>query len=213
MRGDILIIGAQHRKAAAGIATIILPGLSSTGNRYLVAIAGESGAGKSEIAYALSQVLESEGVRAYIIQQDDFFKYPPKTNARVRENDLGHVGPGEVRIDLLDHIMSDLSQGATIIRKPLVIFDEDRITEESIDLRGFPVVIVEGTYTSLLRHVHCRVFIDRDYQDTREDRMKRNREKQDAYLEQILEIEHNIISRHKEQANIIISRDFEAFLP
>lgn len=213
MRGDILIISEQHRKAARELAGILRPKLGGPDRLTVLTIAGESGAGKSEIAYALSQVLEEEGFPAYIIQQDDFFVYPPKTNARKREEDIRHVGPGEVRLDLLDQVVEKIAGGEKSVIKPLVIFEEDRISEEQTDAGDSRVVIVEGTYTTLLTNADFRIFIDRNYHDTREDRLKRNREKQDAWLESILEIEHGIISRHKEKADIIISKEFEAFLP
>jgi uridine kinase len=71
------------------------------------------------------------------------------------------------------------------------------------------VIIIEGTYTTLVDNIDCHVFIDRNRDDTREDRLKRNREKQNDYLERILEIEHNIISRHKDMADIIINKEFK----
>jgi hypothetical protein len=45
--------------------------------------------------------------------------------------------------------------------------------------------------------------------DTRESRATRSREKQDDFLEQVLRIEHKIISKHKARAHIIVTRDYE----
>ncbi len=46
--------------------------------------------------------------------------------------------------------------------------------------------------------------------DTIESRKKRAREAQDEFLDNILTIEHEIISKHKAMANIVISKEFEA---
>ena len=210
MRGDILIIGDHHRAAAENIINLTLDEIQSKPGKFFFTIAGESGAGKSEIAYAMDRHLEKLEIPAYIIQQDDYFKLPPKTNEKARIIDIKRVGPEEVHLELLNKNVRSLKDGRHEIKKPLVIFEEDRITEESLDLAPFKVIIIDGTYTTMLEGIDCHVFIDRDRDDTREDRQKRNRESQNDYLESILEIEHNIICRHKEMADIIVSKDFKA---
>jgi len=210
MRGDILIIGDHHRRAAEEILNLTLPAIRSKPGKFFFTIAGESGSGKSELAYALEGLLEKLNIRAYIIQQDDYFVFPPKTNERLRVIDINRVGPGEVRLDLINENIKAVIDGQSRIEKPLVIFEEDRITSEIIDFDPFRVIIIDGTYTTLLEQIDCRVFIDRDRDDTRADRLKRNREKQNDYLEDILEIEHNIISRHKDMAGIIVNKEFKA---
>ena len=211
MRGDILIIGDHHRLAAKGIFELIIDKIRSHTGKYFITIAGESGAGKSEIASALKSSLDKENIPSTIIQQDDYFVLPPKTNEKARIVNIGRVGPEEVRLDLLNENIRSITTGAFQIEKPLVIFGEDRITQEFLDVEPYKVIIIDGTYTTMLEGIDCHVFIDRDRDDTREDRLARNREKQNEYLEHILEIEHNIISRHKEMANIIISKAFKAY--
>ena len=71
-------------------------------------------------------------------------------------------------------------------------------------------LIAEGTYTTALQNVDCKVFIDRNKMDTIESRKKRNREKQDEFLDRILTIEHEIISKHKAMADIVISKEWKA---
>jgi uridine kinase len=213
MRGDILIIGDHHRQAAKEILEMTLPAIRSKNGKFIISIAGESGAGKSEIAYAMEGLLEKLKIPAYIIQQDDYFVFPPKTNEKMRVIDINRVGPEEVRLDLLNDNIKSVSEGKVQIEKPLVIFAEDRITTEALDLAPYQVILIDGTYTTLLEHIDCQVFIDRDRHDTREDRLKRNRENQSEYLESILEIEHKIISRHKDHACIIVDKEFKAYKP
>lgn len=211
MRGDILIISEHHRQAAEGILDLILPEIRLKPGKFIISVAGESGAGKSELAFALEGLLKKNNIPSYIIQQDDYFVYPPKTNEKMRVIDINRVGPGEVRLELLNENIQSILEGVSAVKKPLVIFTEDRITTENIDISPFQVIIIEGTYTTLLELIDCRIFIDRDRNDTREDRLKRNRENQNAYLEKILEIEHNIISRHRDLADIIINKEFKAY--
>lgn len=206
MIGDKLNIKDKHSKAAKLIFDAIVGDLKP---RTTFTVAGQSGAGKSEVAAALAMLLDEAGHKTLILQQDDYFFYPPKTNHNRRVDDIEWVGTKEVNLKLLDEHMARFKQAQAVLQeKPLVIFDEDRITTESVDLSPFDVVIAEGTYTTLLEHVDYRVFIDRDYHDTREDRKERGREKIDDFSEQIMKIEDRIISKHRDLAQIIIRKDF-----
>ena len=208
MKGDKLVITDKHRRAAQGVAEILLPQIEAAPGRFVITIAGESGSGKSEVAAVLSELLTARGIKNAILQLDDYFCYPPKTNDRMRREDISHVGDREVRIDLVDQNIRNICEGANEITKPLVIYDDDVITEEKLDLEGVKVVIVEGTYSTMCKNAHRRVFIDRTRDDTREVRRHRAREVQDDYLEKVLEIEHGIVCKHKKDADIIITRDY-----
>ena len=90
----------------------------------------------------------------------------------------------------------------------MVDFDADVIGTEEVDFAQYQVFIAEGTYTTLLEGIDTKVFINRNKMDTVASRLKRNREKQDEFLDQILTIEHKIISSHKSMADIIIDKEF-----
>jgi len=90
------------------------------------------------------------------------------------------------------------------LSKPLVEFDEDRIGCEIIERGIRDVVIVEGCYTTLLSNVDIRVFIDRNYRQTKRTRKRRNRDPSEELLERVLAIEHEEIATHKALANIVI---------
>lgn len=212
MRGDSIVIEAHHRKAARGIAPIVLRTLASDQKRIGISIAGESGSGKSETAAALAEVLAEHGVASVIFQQDDYFILPPKSNDRARRDDIGWVGPQEVKLDLMNEHLREFLSGAKTIEKPLVIYEDDSVTTEVMEIVESRVAIAEGTYTTLLDSVTHRAFIDRDYTQTRKHREKRNRNASelDAFIDRVLEIEHGIISSHKTRADIIIDADYHA---
>jgi uridine kinase len=209
MRGDKLIIEAGHIKAANRIAELLIPQITKDRDRIVITIAGESGSGKSEIASVLYDILSKNNMKSTIFQQDDYFIYPPKTNAEMRRKDIKHVGMSEVHLALLDQNLKHIVEGKGEIVKPLVIFDADRITEETVKLDDIRVIIVEGTYTTILKNAHQHIFIDRTYIDTKKARRGRAREEQDEFLEKVLEIEHDIILSQKSRADIIVNSDFE----
>jgi len=210
MQGDALVIDEEHVVAAGSLLEVLLPRAVNVEGVDILTIGGESGAGKSEIAFVLSRLLREEGVANVIVQQDDFFRLPPASNTQKRKEDLTWVGPGEVRLDLLDGLLREILGGAPSIAKPLVFFQENRIGSETIDLRGIRVVIVEGTYTALLENTHTRIFIDRTHDDQRVigARRRRGRDIQDSHLLQVLGIEHAIIREHKALADIVITPDY-----
>lgn len=210
MEGDVLIINNYHRKAGRQAVDILLSDIQQNDGKFFITVAGESGAGKSEVAASIASALEKKGISSYIFAQDDYFVYPPKTNSEKRKEDIGWVGMQEVKLSLLDKQIDDIKKGITSFEKPLVIFDEDRITSEVVDISPFKVIIAEGTYTTALKNVDARIFIDRNIKDTKKARAKRAREKQDEFLEKILTIEHRIISAQKKDADIIISTRFDA---
>lgn len=212
MKGDKILVEEHHVKAAQQVLTIILPQITGSQEKYALNIAGESGSGKSEVATAIAEALAEKGIKSIILQQDDYFVYPPKTNDRTRRKDINWVGSQEVHLDILDQNIRDILDGKEIIEKPLVIYDEDRITSETVSVEDAQVVIADGTYTSLLKNLDTRVFIDRNYLDTRAYREKRVRHESelDEYIEKVLEIEHKIISAHKTKADIIITKDYDA---
>ncbi|MCK4339216.1 MAG: hypothetical protein KAW92_05315 [Candidatus Cloacimonetes bacterium] len=209
MKGDKLIIHEGHLRAAKQICKIVFQEIMKSKNKFIITIAGESGSGKSEIAESLSQLLSEKNIKSFIFQQDDYFIYPPKTNAEMRRKNINNVGLSEVNLALLDQHLKSILQKKDEIDKPLVIFDEDRISDEIINLNDIQVIMVEGTYTTTLQNVNKHIFIDQTYIDTRESREKRAREEQDEFLEKILKIEHKIISSHKSKADIIITRNYE----
>ncbi len=202
MIGDKLVITEYHRQAAEMVwkALADRPGKEP----LAVSVAGESGCGKSETARCIADKGEEAGLRVVILGQDDYFVLPPKTNHAKRQQDISWVGPGEVKLDLLDQHVAKLKTSDTPVEKPLVYFEEDRIDHEILPAGPYDLVVVEGTYTTLLQNVDLRAFIDRNYKQTKKARLTRGRDPDVQFLEKVLAIEHDIISKHKALADVVI---------
>jgi uridine kinase len=212
LKGDIIMLEAHHKKAAGIIVPTILKDIEKTRGRYTITVAGESGSGKSETGRAIADELEKINIRAVILGQDDYFVLPPKTNDAKRRADSEWLGPHvEVKMDVLDNNLKDALRGKNEILKPLVDYDNDTVGEETINISDVKVIIAEGTYTSLLKNVHTRIFIQRSRLDTLPHRKKRNRgnEADDPFVEQILITEHKIIAGHRQLADFLITKDFD----
>jgi len=208
MRGDKLIIEAHHRSAAEAVKAHVGAAYADHPKPLIVSIGGESGSGKSELGRALVDVFEATERHVLLLQQDDYFRLPPKSNDRKRRQEITWVGMGEVRLDLLDQHLDALRRGAREITKPLIDYEADEILEETLAAAGAEIVIAEGTYTATLENVDCRVFIDRTYIQTEASRRRRARDAQDTFIERVLEIEHGIISKQISRADILVTADY-----
>jgi uridine kinase len=211
MKGDKLVLLDYHKRAASEIVSHIIQDIRKKKTRYIITVAGESGSGKSETGKAIANELDKSGVKSVLLGQDDYFVLPPKSNDLKRREDPEWLGPHvEVKLDVLEQNLMNAIQGKKEISKPLVDYDSNTIEDETINLDGIKVLIAEGTYTSLLKHVDTRIFICRNWLDTLELRQKRMRgnEVGDPFIEQVLSIEHKIIAGHKQLADILITKDY-----
>jgi uridine kinase len=212
MKGDVILLQEIHKIAARVIVTCIIDQINSKPSRFIISVAGESGSGKSETALAISNELINYGVKSIVLGQDDYFYLPPKLNSVKRREDPDWLGPHiEVNFEIFEQNLMDAIENKPAIEKPLIDYNANTIESQTISLDGVKVVIAEGTYTSLLKHVDVKVFISRNWMKTLEDRRKRNRgnEVNDPFTEQILATEHKIIAGHKQLADFIISDEFE----
>jgi uridine kinase len=214
MKGDIVVIEEHHNRAAIAIVTQIAEQIIAKPSRFVITVAGESGSGKSETGMAIANELKKHGIKSVVIGQDDYFYLPPRLNSEKRHEDPDWLGPHiEVNFDIFEQNLLDSVHGLSEFKKPLVDYNANTIDSETINLDGVKVIIAEGTYTSLLKHVDIKVFISRNWLKTLEDRKKRNRgnEVNDPFTELVLATEHKIIAGHKYLADFLINDDYEVF--
>ena len=178
------------------------------GTRTVIAVAGESGSGKSVTALDLAAVLNRDGIGTAIIHQDDYFVRPPRTNHEFREQDITSVGLQEVQMDMMLRHISAFRAGEGSIICPTVNYSANRFDIRAIALDGCEVLVVEGTYVLMIDDADVRVFLEATYEDTADARRARNRDIDAPFVTQVLEIEHSIIARQIELADIVISRDY-----
>jgi len=180
--------------------------------RVVVAVAGESGSGKSTTAVGLARALTDVGIPTGIIHQDDYFLRPPRTNHEYRLLDLRHVGPHEVNLDLLQSHVDAFLAGWDGVEAPAVDYPANRFVTQRFDFSPLSALIVEGTYVFRLRGIDTRIFLDATHEDTKARRRVRNRDIDAPVIDHILAIEHEIIARQAQKADIVIDRDFDVRL-
>lgn len=207
MYGDRLIIGSVHREIAGRILDEILPLL---GKRDLVvtSIAGESGSGKTGAAQVLSEMLFERAIPNLILGQDDYFRLPPGDNQFRRYQSLDWVGPGEVRLDLMqEHVNRFRANPSARFTKPLMNHEENRLEWEQAGpdpASALRALVVEGTYVTILEGIDLRVMIASSHDRNRHNRAIRDREPASEFLERVLAIEHRLIREHRSLADLVI---------
>jgi glycosyltransferase involved in cell wall biosynthesis/uridine kinase len=224
-RGDPPVIRPKHRKAAEGLLPYIVKEtarMQPGKERVIVAIGGESGAGKTEIAEYLRFLLRRQKMWGTTIAGDAFFKLTPAENhtARLQAYAEGYLdtylGPSEVDLQLLDSILE--SGRKKNIREVLVPSEcrrlgSKRYTHVPVDLTLSDVVFIDLTYSLLLENATLKVFLESDYQgridEVRERNIARDPDQDFQFIVKVLEIEHHIIQGLKPNAHIIVTKDYE----
>ena len=210
-----LLFTAQTKQIAIAhlihqnVLAIIHQGGLNSQQKMAISIAGQSGCGKTTLSRAIKEELEHYGKKVIILHQDEYFKLPPKQNHQARLSNFDHIGPQEANLELLDsHIQKIKSPEIQTLAIPHLDWVTDQEETRFIDVRDVDLIIVEGTYTSLLKHVDQRIFIDTNYLDTQKNRANRNREEQSDFIERVLQKESSIISQHQKLADIVLNQHF-----
>ena len=176
--------------------------------RTVIAVAGESGSGKSVTAIDLVSAITAGGIRAAIIHQDNYFIRPPRTNHEHRLQDLSSVGPHEVQLELIRDHMRAFRAGKTVTA-PVVDYPGNRFLLADLDFADTDVLVVEGTFALLIGGHDIGIFLQATWQDTAARRKSRDRDIDDPIIDTILGIEHDIIAPQAELADVLLDRDFE----
>lgn len=205
MLGDILLISDQHRKAGAQIASKIR---GTERDKLVVAIGGESGSGKSELAHVVSRTLKDEGRPAKILHTDNYYKVSPRERTAWRQtHGVKHVGLEEYNWELLARNVDEFreDQQATLPCIDLLTDQEDRLIT---DFHGIPVLILEGLY-AVHAEADLKIFIDLTYHVTKKAQIVRRKEPQNEFRLQVLQREHEVVRSLRPEAHLIVTPEFD----
>ena len=205
MLGDVLLITDNHKKAAEQIVSRLGKFKS---DKMVIAIGGESGAGKSELAHMISKRLKNKGELAKILHIDNYYKVPPTERTKWRKkHGIESIGLSEYDWDLINQNVTEFRQSKEAVL-PCIDLLTDQEDKLITDFEGIKYLIVEGLYP-LKVDADLKVFIDLTYHETKKAQLLRGKEPQNEYRRQVLEREHQVVQSLRSLADLIVTKDFE----
>ena len=209
MLGDVLLIEEKHHKAADQILEHLKNVKES---KYIVAIGGESGSGKSELAHVIAKKLKKTGDLAKINHVDNYYKVSPEERTTWRqEHGFESIGLNEYDWDLINENIDDfLNDQKTTM--PCIDLLTDQIDQLTTDYKGIRFLIIEGLY-AVKANADMRVFIDLTYHETKQAQLIRGKEPQNEFRLNVLKREHDVVQSLRPLADWIVTKDYEVTIP
>lgn len=209
MLGDVLLIKEHHRRAAGSIGEQV-DIRRAEDQRFVVAISGESGSGKSELAHVLAKSLVARGIEAKPIAVDNFGRIDPleRSEWRRRGGVEEVVGLDEIDWDALGRCVEDFRAGRTS-SFPCIDLVTQRVDRLTTDFATAQVLIVDGLYTIAMEQADLRVFIDLTFRQTGKAQALRGKEPQTELRRRILEQEHRVVQSLRTRADLLVTPEFD----
>jgi len=210
MLGDVLLINEKHKVAADSIYKFLLEKISAKkkGYRFIVAISGESGAGKSELSHSLALLLKKQGQRVKILHTDNYYKIPPNSRTEWRKKKgVSKVGFKEYDWKLLNRNIKEFKEGREALM-PCVDIVSKQTDKLITDFSDIDILVVDGLYAIKIKDIDLRVYIDLTYHETKKNRGMRGKEDMNGFRFEVLEMEHQNMLALKSKADLIVNKDY-----
>jgi len=206
MLEDVLLITEKHRKAADYITEVIL---KNKKDKYIVAISGESGSGKSELTHVVAKNLRKHGIFAKPVHIDNFYRILPLERTQWRqENGIEKVvGLDEIDWQGVKQTVDDFKNSRENTM-PCVDLVTEQIDQLTTNFEGIDMLIMDGLYAINSEEVDLAVFIELTYHETKKAQSSRGKEPQNEYRMRVLEQEHKVVQSIKSKADLLIGMDY-----
>jgi uridine kinase len=207
MLGDVLLIEDKHRIAGDAIIQKIL---ERKKDKFIIAISGESGSGKSELAHVIAKGLRKHGIMAKPIHIDNYYRIHPleRTEWRKKNGIENVVGYGEYDWETIYRNIEDFKNNRKSTM-PCVDLVTEQIDQLTTDFKGIDMLVIDGLYAIKTEGADLRVFLELTYHETKKAQVVRGKEPQNEYRMAVLEQEHKMVQALKPKADILISKEYE----
>ena len=193
--------------------------------RLVISLFGGSGSGKTTIAGALQQYLLNDGIGCFLLGGDDYPHRIPKRNDEERLRIFEESGedglrdylgtPQEIDFDRINEVIADFHAGKNIITLRHMGREDGEIFSEETSFEGIRVLIVEWTHggSEYLEGVDLPVFLESSPEETRERRIRRNRDANAAspFINMVVELEGEKLKRQRNRAKLIVGKDKKVY--
>ena len=193
--------------------------------RLVISLFGGSGSGKTTIAGALQQYLLNDGIGCFLLGGDDYPHRIPKRNDEERLRIFEESGedglrdylgtPQEIDFDRINEVIADFHAGKNTITLRHMGREDGEIFSKETSFEGIRVLIVEWTHggSEYLEGVDLPVFLESSPEETRERRIRRNRDANAAspFINMVVELEGEKLKRQRNRAKLIVGKDKKVY--
>lgn len=193
--------------------------------RLVISLFGGSGSGKTTIAGALQQYLLNDGIGCFLLGGDDYPHRIPKRNDEERLRIFEESGedglrdylgtPQEIDFDRINEVLADFHAGKNTITLRHMGREDGEIFSEETSFEGIRVLIVEWTHggSEYLEGVDLPVFLESSPEETRERRIRRNRDANAAspFINMVVGLEGEKLKRQRNRAKLIVGKDKKVY--
>lgn len=193
--------------------------------RLVISLFGGSGSGKTTIAGALQQYLLNDGIGCFLLGGDDYPHRIPKRNDEERLRIFEESGedglrdylgtPQEIDFDRINEVIADFHAGKNTITLRHMGREDGEIFSEETSFEGIRVLIVEWTHggSEYLEGVDLPVFLESSPEETRERRIRRNRDANAAspFINMVVELEGEKLKWQRNRAKLIVGKDKKVY--
>lgn len=193
--------------------------------RLVISLFGGSGSGKTTIAGALQQYLLNDGIGCFLLGGDDYPHRIPKRNDEERLRIFEESGedglrdylgtPQEIDFDRINEVLADFHAGKNTITLRHMGREDGEIFSEETSFEGIRVLIVEWTHggSEYLEGVDLPIFLESSPEETRERRIRRNRDANAAspFINMVVELEGEKLKRQRNRAKLIVGKDKKVY--
>ena len=201
-----MLIADKHREAGEKIIEYIM---LKRKPKMTVAISGESGSGKSELAHVIAKGLRKYGIYAKPIHIDNYYRILPleRTEWRKAHGIGAVVGYGEYDWKKIYRNIDDFRNNRKSTM-PCVDLVTEQVDQLTTDFKGIDMLIIDGLYAIKTEGIDLRVFIELTYHETKKAQVVRGKEPQNEYRMAVLEQEHRMVQALKPTADVLVGMDF-----
>jgi len=205
VHGDVLLITDKQREAAKKIIDRIA---KLKKYKPVIAVGGESGSGKSEIAHLIAIGLKSKNMYAKILHTDNYYKVSPqeRTEWRMR-NGVESINYTEYNWEQIKNNIKDFKENR-LSSLPFLDLLTDQCDKLITDFSKVKILILEGLY-SLYSDADLKIFIDLTYHNTKKAQLLRGKETLNELRLNVLKREHEVVQSFKPSADLIIDKDYK----
>jgi len=205
MLGDVLLITENHKKAASEILKYLE---KLEGEKIVLAVGGESGSGKTEIAHVVARLLKDQGTPAKIMHIDNYYLTSPVERTPWRqEHGIESIGYTEYDWDKINQNLREFQEGQENVTMPCIDLLTDQEDQIITSFKGIKFLIIEGLY-AIQAAANLKVLIDLTYHETKKAQFERGKEPTNEYRWLVLEREHVVVQSLRNQADLLVNKDF-----